>query len=207
MVDRASTYIESSAITAFDRTEVSNRIGALSLLSLSVGALLAASILPGILEHVSSCDAAKLQRYQRMLVYCFTYRKIWFTSQVLFSLGVFGVLFCRSSVSMIFITSLIGFSWAVTQWISFTPGNIIILCMEDVAKHQSGGESGRVGMVLGIHNFCIAAPQILSSLACTLVFKLVGNETIESISGIFVGCGLVSLVAAAMVLRLENIPA
>jgi solute carrier family 45 protein 1/2/4 len=107
---------------------------------------------------------------------------------------------------MIFINSLMGFSWAVTQWIPFTLGNITILDIENVARHQSGGESGRVGMVLGVHNFCIAAPQILSSLACTLVFKLVGNETVGSISWIFAGCGLVSLVAAAMVLRLEDIP-
>lgn len=76
-------------------------------------------------------------------------------------------------------------------------------------SRESRSSYGRVGTLLGVHNTFIAAPQILSAISCILVFNLAGgrsgNHGLLGISYIFVGCGISSLVAAIMVLRLAKI--
>jgi len=133
-----------------------------------------------------------------------TYRNVWFISQIVYSMGLFGLLLSRSLKLMLFIAGLMGFSIAVVQWIPFTLINIAIIDMDGGSKPESGDSAGRAGTVLGIHNAFIAAPQILSSLACTVVFNFVKGEVGDSISWIFAGCGLISLVGAMMVLRIAD---
>ena len=196
-----SSNVENN-LSNVDVTDVSSRIGAQSLLGLSIGALFAVSVLPPILTHFSSYQAFKARRHEKVLGYCFTHKRMWFLSQVIFSVGVFGILASTSSISMILIGSIMGLSWAMTQWIPFTLSSIAILNM----NKQLGKVSMMTGMILGVHNFCIAAPQTLSAIACTLVFRFSGMETVENISWIFVGSGLMSLVAAMLVLQLEDTP-
>ncbi|KAH8747365.1 hypothetical protein F5882DRAFT_525592 [Hyaloscypha sp. PMI_1271] len=96
--------------------------------------------------------------------------------EIVYSVGLFGLLLSRSLKLMLFIAGLMGFSIAVVQWIPFTLINIAIIDMDGGSKPESGDSAGRAGTVLGIHNAFIAAPQILSSLACTVVFNFVKGE-------------------------------
>jgi len=184
----------------------SSREGAVSLLALSLGALITSIALPIFLKKISTntylSTSSSRRRHSRPFI---AYKSVWFISQVIYSLSIFGIILERSYIPMVITTGLVGFSFAVTQWIPFTLLNIAILD----ERGQTKNHIARVGTVLGLHNIFIAAPQILSSLACAVIFKLVQEEVGEdatcSISWIFAGCGMVSLVAAVMVLRIEDI--
>lgn len=87
--------------------------------------------------------------------------------------------------------------------------NISILGNEDHPGHDRETGPSRAGSVLGIHNVFIAAPQILSSVACSMAFKLakrrgVEDESVYSMSWIFATCGLVSFIAAVLILRIAD---
>ena len=122
-------------------------------------------------------------------------------------MGIFGIILSRSFVAAVLCAGVMGFSFAVTQWIPFTLLNIAIL-QSSGSTWETNSCGTNAGAVLGLHNTFVAGPQILSSVACAIVFKFVEkgveDDTSSSMSWIFAGCGVISLVGAAMVLRLEN---
>jgi solute carrier family 45, member 1/2/4 len=193
--------------------EATGRNGAIALSGLVLGGLLTSSILPTLLERIKALvpvgKVARRMWHRRTAVSWLTYRNIWFASQIIYSVGLFATILSDTYIVMVLVTGLVGFSLAVTQWIPFTLTNLAIKKIGGHSVLEAEGNSGMVATILGIHNTFIAAPQIIASLACTMVFTIVdgqaANEFLYGTSWIFAGCGLVSLIAAVLVLRIPDV--
>lgn len=192
------------------QSENSSRHGSLALLSLSIGALITSTVLPQLLRSTSVLMKSTMFSWANPTSSSWiTYRNSWFASQITFSVGISGILLMDSPLGKVLLTGILGFSWAITQWIPFTLLNTAIGHMDDNLDLSPFNGSRGAGLILGIHNMFIATPQILGSLACTFVFGSVtgdsgGNEA-HTIAWIFAGCGVVSFVAGLLVLRVPKL--
>lgn len=95
---------------------------------------------------------------------------------------MFSTLFVNSYQAGSVAIGLVGITWAVSQWIPFAlisgeVSQIDAECRERPAGQQDAEEGvgrenhAQAGIVLGLHNVAVSAPQILSSLICSAIFK------------------------------------
>ena len=144
-----------------------------------------------------------------------TLRRAWFMSHILFAACMWATLFTSTPKSATVLVALVGLSWALSLWAPFA------LISAEVSKrdaerrrnfqrgrttHSEGGD--QAGIILGIHNVSISAPQILATLISSVVFKslqkprgVVGDDSVGWV--LRVG-GAFALVAAYMTSRIEE---
>lgn len=116
-----------------------------------------------------------------------TLRRAWLLSHLLFFLLTWLTLFVGHSVPLATtLVALIGIPWAMTNWAPFA------LIAADIAERRDrahvpslhNGEDGagemregegekedQAGVLLGIHNVAIAAPQVISTLVSSVIFR------------------------------------
>lgn len=117
-----------------------------------------------------------------------TLRRTWLLSHVCFAFLMLATVTVESSRAATALVSLVGIPWAITNWAPFA------LIAAEISKRDTirrglrpapsttegevlagnqGSDSGeQAGVVLGIHNVAIAAPQVISTLASSLIFRM-----------------------------------
>ena len=121
----------------------------------------------------------------------------------------------------------IGTPWAMTLWAPFAliAAEISRLqdivaadadneCEDNVDGTRDTGNTGRVahvpqaGVVLGIHNVAIAAPQVVSAVLSSMIFRMLekprGTEGDESVAWVFRMGGLFAVFAALLAFRVRE---
>lgn len=137
----------------------------------------------------------------------------WAASNVLASIALFSTAFaCSSSIVMIQV-SLLGISWAMSQWaplalisteISLHKSSVPYNQLQDVtdkmdsspcssmergfsetsADVDSASEGLPAGIVMSIYNISIAAPQILAAILSSCMFWVLGRMGVDSSSAV-----------------------
>jgi solute carrier family 45, member 1/2/4 len=123
----------------------------------------------------------------------FTLRRAWCLSLVLFSIAMFCTLIVRSIEGATALIGISGITWAMTLW---APWAIISgeISKRDAAIRarkprssrsesdsllaRTGGtpqeeeEIDQAGVILGIHNMAVAAPQMVATVGSSIIFKI-----------------------------------
>ncbi|KAL8895918.1 MAG: hypothetical protein Q9207_007953, partial [Kuettlingeria erythrocarpa] len=165
---------------AFDETD--SRIGSFVLLTFSAMSLFAAILLPTLVSTSSS----------------FNLRRIWVATQALFASSMLATLIFTSTIGTILLFSLVGVSWAASNWIPFAllgtelsssscRGPFSDEVFDDGAKHHNPTAihsdpenfSTHPGLVYGLHNLSICLPQILVTLGMGIVSMLWDSDSGE----------------------------
>lgn len=154
-----------------------------------------------------------------------TLRRAWLLSHVSFALCMLATFFISSSVAAATtLVGVVGFSWALTLWAPFALISAEISkrdaearrldrshhgLMAGAASSSSAGEpEDQAGIVLGLHNVAISAPQIFASLVCSVIFKAAqrprGIPGDESTAWVLRFGGVAALIAAYMTYRVEE---
>lgn len=121
-----------------------------------------------------------------------TLRRTWLLAHILFALCMFSTFFISSTRAAIVMTGFVGFSWSLTLWAPFA------LIAAEVSKRdverqrlrraiqsqapiasssttptflKTDDAADQAGIVLGLHNVAISAPQIFSTLVSSVVFR------------------------------------
>jgi len=148
-----------------------------------------------------------------------TLRRTWLLSHLVFAILMWSTFFVRNVLGATLLVSLIGIPWAVTQWAPFA-----LIAAEirkrDSVRHSvdtSGEASGtgdmtpsaeQAGVVLGLHNVAIAAPQVLATLLSSVVFSALqkprGSVGDDSVAWVLRLGGLCALVAAWLTRRVQD---
>ncbi|CAK7271349.1 hypothetical protein SEPCBS57363_004570 [Sporothrix epigloea] len=163
----------------------------------------------------------------------FTLRRAWMLSLLLFSGSMFCTVLVRSVTAATFLIGLVGITWALTLWapwaiISAEISNRDAMIRErkqiaHTARREAAGEDGteddvdadveevdQAGVILGIHNMAIAAPQILATVGSSIVFKFLqkprGTPGDHSIAVVMALGGITVLLAAYFVTKIEDEP-
>ncbi len=110
------------------------------------------------------------------------------------------------------LAGIVGLPWALSLWAPFA------LISAEISKRDSearrgGWQSGnkpedQAGAILGLHNVAVAAPQVVSTLVSSAIFKLAQKQRGEpydsSVGWVLRFGGLAALVAAVFTWRIRE---
>lgn len=190
--------------------ETDSRIGSFVLLTFSAMALFAAILLPTLVSIHSSL----------------TLRRIWIVTQAAFASSMLATFMFTSTIGTLALFSLVGFSWAASNWIPFALLGTEVSTsssrrqlsdgLDDEEKYHnpttiradSGNLSIHRGLVYGLHNFFICLPQILVTLGMGVISIMVdsdsGEEKLELAWILRLG-GIFAVVAMYLATKLDDV--
>ncbi|PQE10818.1 sucrose transporter protein [Rutstroemia sp. NJR-2017a BBW] len=144
--------------------------------------LLTSLTLPHLTESVSA-STTKTKPRSRFRIPGFTLPLTWTLSHILSSILIFCTLLSKSFLPTSILVSLLGISWAVTQWIPLALINLEIANSQSATSSKSrqrtrnapDGEELQAGTILGLYNISIATPQIVAAVQGSAVFWMLGR--------------------------------
>jgi solute carrier family 45 protein 1/2/4 len=159
--------------------------------------------------------STRLSRFlDRLVIPWLTLRRAWLISHLIFAGCMFSTLIVRSIGAATALIGVVGISWALTLWAPFA------IISAEVSKRDAlrrarinnssspGAPEDQAGVILGIHNMSIAAPQIIATLASSAVFHFMqkprGTPGDHSFSVVLAGGGVSTLVAAFLTSRIRD---
>ena len=151
----------------------------------------------------------------RLRISWLTLRRAWLLSHLLFAALMWLTVFVRTTTGATALISVIGIPWALTNWAPFA------LISAEISKRDAirrglrrppptregealaegpVEEADQAGVVLGIHNMAISAPQVIATVASSVIFKILqkprGIPGDNSIAWVLRFGGLCTLMAA-----------
>ena len=160
--------------------EHATRVGSLALLISSTTSLLAAILLPYLIQPSPSKlvseyrNTADRRNWNDFTVSWLSMRRLWVISSLLFAISMFSTIFISSTFGTIILFGIVGISWAVASWIPYTFLSLEISNSYTSPRIQGGlfkRNEGQVGVILGLHNIAICIPQIIISLGSSFLWK------------------------------------
>ena len=167
--------------------------------------------------------------FDRLQIPGLTLKRAWFGSLILFTVTMLCTLIVRSIVVATMLIGVIGITWAMTMWAPWaiisaeisrrdalmragrrvrTNRRSSLSSSSDGPRLASSEEVDQAGVILGIHNMSIAAPQIIATVGSSIIFKFWqkprGTPGDHSIAIVFALGGLCVLIGASYALRIED---
>ena len=145
-------------------------------------------------------------RLTRLLDLCqiqwLTLRRAWLLSHILFALCMACTFFVSTPAQATVLTGVVGLPWALSLWAPFALISAEISQRDSEARrsHSEHKPEDQAGVILGLHNVAVAAPQIVATLVSSAIFKLAQKQRGEpydtSVGWVLRFGGLAALVAA-----------
>lgn len=200
--------------------EEATRVGTFALLvyaitSLSTNVLLPFLIAPSYDTPSTSSKKDESTRITRFLNYLvipgLTLRRAWLLSHLIFASCMFSTLIVRSIGGATTLIGIVGVSWALTLWAPFAIISAEVSKLEEVRRQRNvldDGTADQAGVILGIHNMSVAAPQILATIGSSIIFRFLqkprGVPGDRSMSVVLACGGIFTLVAAYLTSRIKD---
>lgn len=206
--------------------EQATRIGTFALLVYAITSLTTNLFLPFLIapsydshsarSSISSSKSysTRLSRFLDALVIPgLTLRRAWLIAHFIFAGCMFSTLFVRSIGAATALIGVVGVSWALTLWAPFAIISAEVSKRDALRRvREARGEEvppeDQAGLILGIHNMAVAAPQILATIGSSIMFKIFqkprGTPGDRSISMVLAAGGLFTLVAAYLTSQLKD---
>ncbi|KAE8446687.1 hypothetical protein EG329_011731 [Mollisiaceae sp. DMI_Dod_QoI] len=163
------------------------------------------------------------QFMEKLIIPWLTLRRAWLCSHLIFAGCMFSTLIVRSIEGATALIGIVGISWALTLWAPFAIISAEVSKRDKLRRQrniqaQSDPDSDtehavlekedQAGVILGIHNMSIAAPQILATIASSIMFKFLqkprGVPGDHSYSVVLAAGGISTLVAAWLTSRIKD---
>lgn len=110
---------------------------------------------------------------RRLRIPGLTLRRVWLLSHLAFFTLTWATLLVRSTHAAVALVALIGIPWAITNWAPFALIAADLAARDARRRHTpatDGPRAEQAGIVLGIHNVAIAAPQVVATLLSSAIF-------------------------------------
>ena len=137
-----------------------------------------------------------------------TLRRAWLLSHFLFAICMFFTFFISTPLGATIMVGITGLSWAVSLWAPFALISAEISKRDVQARKAGSTNEDQAGVVLGIHNMAMAAPQILATLMSSIIFRIAqkprGAPYDNSVGWVLRLGGIAALLAAYMTSRLKE---
>lgn len=192
--------------------EKATRVGTFALLVYAITSLATNVILPFFIAPSYDTSTTRLS------IPGFTLRRAWMLSQLLFAACMFSTSVVRSISTATVLIGIIGISWALSLWAPFAiisaevSKRDLLYRKADVNQFNTNTSAeqsqDQAGVILGIHNMSIAAPQIIATVGSSIIFKFLqkprGTPGDISFSVVLSLGGFSTLVAAWLTSRMED---
>lgn len=171
-----------------------------------------------------------IERFRLKFCRWLTVRRAWYISHIIFIMCMLLTFFIRSSTAAICLFAILGITWGHALWAPF------VLISEEISRikeikaklqqvKQDNSETSTIvnnqaaeryenfeheaGVILGIHNFFVAAPQVISSLLSSFLFKLLssggnGSQYDDSLGWVFRFGGLATVGALFLSIKVKT---
>jgi solute carrier family 45 protein 1/2/4 len=170
----------------------------------------------------------------------FTLRRAWMLSQILFFAAMTCTVFVRTVEVATILIGLVGITWALTLWApwaiisaeisrrdaemrerkqrNFSPNREPAespssddYSNQDSDSQNDDEDADQAGVILGIHNMAIAAPQIIATVASSIIFRFFqkprGTPGDHSIAIVMALGGIAVLISAYFIHLIKDEPA
>lgn len=205
--------------------EQATRVGTFALLIYAITSLATNVLLPFFIatsyDAPSSASSQKSYstRMSRLLnslvIPWLTLRRAWLISHCIFATCMFSTLIVTSIGAATTLIGIVGISWALTLWAPFaiisaevSKRDALRRSRQTTSSHNTDEPEDQAGVILGIHNMSIAAPQILATIGSSIIFKFLqkprGTPGDRSISVVLAAGGISTLVAAFLTSRIRD---
>lgn len=166
---------------------------------------------------------------ERLQIPGLTLRRAWFLSQLLHSACMFSTFFISSPNGATIMVGIMGVAWSLSLWAPFALISAEISKRDEARRlrqrqklinssaqsfyededEEEGGD--RAGIILGLHNVAVSAPQVIATLICSAVFKALQKPRNEpgdvSVAWTLRLGGIASLAAAFLTWKMrESVP-
>jgi solute carrier family 45 protein 1/2/4 len=187
-----------------------------------------ATQVPGETDAASSLSADdKPTMLDRLKIPGFTLKRAWFGSLVLYAAAMFCTVIVQSVEAATALIGLVGITWAMTLWAPWAIISAEISRRDALIRAQknrsSNGaseassdasaddeETDQAGVILGIHNMAIAAPQMIATVSSSIIFKIWqkprGTPGDHSIAIVLALGGMCVFVASFFVAQIKDDP-
>ncbi|KFY23889.1 hypothetical protein V493_05577 [Pseudogymnoascus sp. VKM F-4281 (FW-2241)] len=174
-------------------------------------------------QSSSSSYTTRFDRFlERLVIPWLSLRRAWTISLIMFGLCMFSTLIVPNPTIATIVVGIVGIPWALTIWAPFAIISAEISKRDALRRAQalnvaSGGRvdplsrddnGDQAGVILGIHNVSIAAPQVLATLGSSLIFRFLqkprGTPGDMSMPASLAAGGVFALIAAYMASRLAE---
>jgi solute carrier family 45 protein 1/2/4 len=170
--------------------------------------------------------------FDRLHIPGFTLKRAWFGSLILFSGSMFCTVLVRTVAAATTLIGLVGITWAMTLWapwaiisaeISRRDATIRAAKQRHFSPDRYGTaartgsvdafanedeETDQAGVILGIHNMAIAAPQIIATVGSSIIFRFWqkdrGTPGDHSIAIVLALGGVAVLIASFFVAQIKD---
>ncbi|KAK1751909.1 MFS general substrate transporter [Echria macrotheca] len=170
----------------------------------------------------------------------FTLRRAWMFSQILFCGCMLCTVFVRTVEAATALIGLVGITWALTLWAPWAIISAEISRRDEVRRAQrqsisspdrgpvasldgyssdennthdlsaEDDDADQAGVILGIHNMAIAAPQIIATVVSSIIFRVFqkprGTPGDHSIAIVLALGGISVLISAFFIYRIKDDP-
>ncbi|KAM3068832.1 hypothetical protein ACMFMG_010994 [Clarireedia jacksonii] len=208
--------------------EKATRVGTFALLmyaitSLSVNVLLPFFITPTYDMPSSSASVRSSKSYttrftrfvDNLAIPGLTLRRAWLISHLIFAACMFSTLIVQTIVGATILIAMVGVSWAMTLWAPFAIISAEVSKRDAVRRSRQRSttnteddDEDQAGIILGIHNMSVAAPQTIATLGSSLIFKFFqkprGVPGDKSFPIVMAAGGVSTLVAAYLTSRIKD---
>lgn len=206
--------------------EAATRCGTFALLVFAVVSLAANTILPVfIVPSVSNPNSPIKNRLSFLQIPGLTIRRIWIMSHGIFALAMFSTFFVTTVWGATAVVAACGIPWAITLWAPFALLSTEISKRDALKRGLMRDESpqrvpsvstlreneeyeDQAGIILGLHNVSIAAPQIIATVLSSFLFKLLqkprGEQGDTSLAWVMRFGGVCACAAIFMTMRLAE---
>jgi solute carrier family 45 protein 1/2/4 len=153
-----------------------------------------------------------------------TLRRSWFISHILFAVLMALTFFVKSTWGATVLVGAIGIPWCITNWAPFAIISSEISKRDAIRRgiikprdresqliaegEDDGSGADSAGVVLGIHNVAIAAPQVIATLISAILFRILqkprGTAGDTSVAWVLRFGGICALVAAWLTLQVNE---
>ncbi|PNS15449.1 proteinral alpha-glucoside permease [Sphaceloma murrayae] len=155
-----------------------------------------------------------------------TLRRLYIISHILFTLATWSTMFITTTKAATCLVAFIGVPWAVSNWAPYALIAAEISKRDAIRHHRirpdpddvdaqliAEGEdpangADQAGIVLGIHNVAIAAPQVIATLVSSVIFRFLqkprGVPGDDSVGWVLRFGGLAAIGAAVLARRINE---
>jgi len=189
---------------------------------------------PGIVKDYDS-DESWLDH---LIIPGFTLRRAWMLSQLLFTGSMLCTVFVRTVTAATILIGLVGITWALTLWApwaiisaeisrreedrrieraqrNLSPSRPPVASIDGYSSDENRTlaaedeeAADQAGVILGIHNMAIAAPQIIATVVSSIIFRIFqkprGTPGDHSIAIVLALGGITVLISAWFIHRIRD---
>ncbi|KAK0646531.1 major facilitator superfamily domain-containing protein [Cercophora newfieldiana] len=169
----------------------------------------------------------------------FTLRRAWMLGQILFTCSMLCTVFVRTVTAATVLIGLVGITWAITLWApwaiisaeisrrdearraqrshSINADGVPVASLDGYSSDENReraldteDDADQAGVILGIHNMAIAAPQIIATLVSSIIFGIFqkprGEPGDHSIAIVLALGGLTVLISVFFIYGINDDP-